>query len=284
VAHSQIAIFARLAKAGDAPERVIFGQASKLSRTMHAISYSERRDEFYVTNPFAAAVLTFRGGASGQESPIRIIQGPHTRLDNPATLVIDEVHDEILVPQKDDILVFPLTGNGDVAPLRILHGGTKNGWTTGSGAIAVDPIHNVIVSAGMLTSDMKTWRSSYEVSLDTLLIFDRLADGDVKPLRIIRGPKTGMHAIRQMQIQPKDGWIVLTQMTAGEIPEPEGTFVGVWSVNDNGDVPPRWKIEGKPSNGMKKPHGIALNFRNKEVVVADMRLNAVLTFYFPEIF
>ena len=35
---------------------------------------------------------------------------------------------------------------------------------------------------------------------------------------------------------------------------------------------------------MKKPHGIALNPNHKEVVVADMRLNAILTFYFPEIF
>jgi len=82
----------------------------------------------------------------------------------------------------------------------------------------------------------------------------------------------------------KGGWIVISQMTAGEIAEPEGTFVGVWSIHDQGDVPPRWKIEGKPGNGMKKPHGIALDPKHKEVVVADMRLNAVLTFYFPEIF
>mgnify|MGYP003395057452 CR=1 FL=1 len=61
-------------------------------------------------------------------------------------------------------------------------------------------------------------------------------------------------------------------------------FVGVWSINDSGDVPPRWKIDGKLSNGMQKPHGIALDPKHKEVVVADMRLNAILTFYFPEIF
>jgi hypothetical protein len=284
VAHAQIAIFARLAKGGDSPQRLLFGQPTKLSRTMHSIRYSEKRDEFYVTNPFAQAILTFRGGANGQEAPIRIIQGPSTRLDNPDTLEIDEVHNEVIVPQKDDILFYPLTATGDTAPLRVIHGGRKNGWTTASGGTAVDPIHNVVVVAGTILSDGNVWHSPYGDSRESLLIFDRLANGDVKPLRVIRGPKTGMHAIRQMQIEPKNGWIVITQMTSGEIPEPEGTYVGVYSINDNGDIPPRWRIDGKPSNGMKKPHGIALDPRNKEVVIADMRMNAILTFYFPEIF
>src|SRR3989442_7829747 len=57
---------------------------------------------------------------------------------------------------------------------------------------------------------------------------------------------------------------------------------GVWRINDNGDFPPRWKIEGKESNIMKKPRGVALDPKHKEVIVSDMRLNAVLTFYFPE--
>ena len=35
---------------------------------------------------------------------------------------------------------------------------------------------------------------------------------------------------------------------------------------------------------MKKPRGVAFDPKHKEVIVSDMRLNAVLTFYFPEIF
>lgn len=285
MAHAQIAIFARMAKGGDSARRLIYGQATKLGRNLHAIRYNESRDEFYVANPFAQAILTFRGGATGQEAPIRIIQGSKTRLEMPDTLEIDPVHNEIIVPQEDEVLVYPLTANGDVAPIRILHGGRNNGWRSASGGIAVDPVHNLMVVAGTVLGDSNMWHSPYEGdNRESLLIFDRLADGDVKPLRIIRGPHTGMHAIRQMEIQPKGGWIVISQMTSGEIPEPEGTFVGVWSINDSGDVPPRWKIDGIISNGMKKPHGIALDPKHKEVVVADMRLNAILTFYFPEIF
>ena len=289
MAHAQIAIFARLAKGGDAPQRVIFGQATKLNRNMHAIRYGRTRDEIYVTNQFAQAILTFRGGANGQEPPLRIIQGPKTLLNNPGTLEIDEVNNEILVPQptSENVLVFPLTANGDVAPLRILRAGRKNGWTPArpAGGIAVDPVHNVLVIVGTVLTDEKIWQTPHGGNnRESLLIFDRLAQGDAKPLRVIRGPNTGMHTIRQIEIQPKGGWIVISQMTAGEIAEPEGTFIGVWSIHDQGDVPPRWKIEGKPGNGMKKPHGIALDPKHKEVVVADMRLNAILTFYFPEIF
>ena len=59
--------------------------------------------------------------------------------------------------------------------------------------------------------------------------------------------------------------------------------MGIWSINDNGNVAPRWMIGG-PRSGLKKPRGVALDPENKEVIVADMRLNAVLTYYFPEIF
>ncbi len=283
MAHPQIAAFARLAKGGDAPRRRIFGQATKLSRTMHDIRYNEARDEFYVTNPFAQAILTFRGGADGQEAPIRVIQGSKTKLISADTLEIDTIHNEIFVPQGDEVLVFPMMADGNVAPIRVLRGGAKAGWRTGGG-IAVDPIHNLLVTDGTIEVEGQGYRTTFRLGRESILIFDRLADGDVKPLRVIRGPNTGIQAIRQIQVLPKGGWIVIAQITDGGISEPEGTFVGVWSTNDSGDVPPRWKIEGKASNVMKKPRGVALDPKHKEVIVSDMRLNAVLTFYFPEIF
>ncbi|MBI2816683.1 MAG: hypothetical protein HYX72_07070 [Acidobacteria bacterium] len=273
-----------MAKGGDAPQRVIFGQATNLSRTMHDIRYSAKRDEIYVTNPFGQAVLAFRGTASANEAPIRVIQGPKTQLGSEDTLEIDDIHDEILIPTEDRILVYPIDANGDIAPLRVIKP-ENNYWRTGGG-IAVDPIHNVLVTDGTLPGEetIASGRAARANRRDSILIFDRTANGEVKPLRVIRGPRTGIKAIRQMQIYPKNGYIVIAQITDGAIAEPEGTFVGVWSINDSGDVPPRWKIEGKPGNGMKKPRGVALNPKHKELIVSDMRLNSVLTYYFPEMF
>jgi hypothetical protein len=284
VAHPQIAIFARMAKGTDMPQRLIYGQASKLSRTMHGIRYNAVRDEFYVGNPFAQAILAFRGAADGQEAPVRVIQGSHTQLSSPDSVEVDPVHGEVMTAQTDRVLIYPVAANGDVAPLRSFRSPQKNGWRA-AGGIAVDPIHNVIVLAGTVLGDAKNGYSSpYGDSREALLIFDRTAEGEVQPIRVIRGQQTGMHAVRQIEIQPKGGWIVISQMTAGELPEPPGTYIGVYSVNDSGNIPPRWKIDGKPAHIMKKPHGIALDPNHKEVIAADMRLNALLTFYFPEIF
>jgi len=294
VAHPQIAVFARLAKGGDAPNRVIFGQATKLSRTMHDIRYNEVRDEIYVANPFAQAILTFKGDAKGAEAPIRIIQGPKTLLGSEDTLEVDAVHGEILVPQGDGVLVFPVAASGDVAPMRHLQRPTPNpGWSIGGG-IAVDPIHNLIATDGTLSGDLAKQyppinmapggRDAYRGGRDTILIFDRTANGETMPLRVIRGQKTGIYANRQLALYPKGGWIIVSQITDGGIAIPEDTFVGVWSVFDQGDVPPRWRIDGKASNIMLKPRGVTYNEKHKEIIVSDMRLNSVLTFSLPEMF
>ena len=272
MAHPQIAAFARLADKGDAPSRVIAGQKTKLSRTMHDIRYDSVHDEIFVSNPFAQAILTFRGGANGEEAPIRIIQGPHTELQTPDVLEIDTVHNEIYVPDTGAIHVYKRDANGDTAPLRVL----RSSSGLGEGGIAVDPIHNVLVNAAMINVNGKRQAA--------LLLFNRTDEGDAKPKGIISGPKTGLIGTRQLAVYPQGGWIVVSQITSGDDPEPPGTFVGVWSINDSGDVPPRWKIEGKPGNVMKKPRGVVVDPKHKELIVSDMRLNAVLTYYFPEMF
>ena len=250
---------------------------------MHDIRYSHKRDEMYVANPFAQAILTFSGDSGGNKPPIRIIQGPKTQLGGIDTLEIDDLHDELLVPDGNDIVVFPIAGNGDVAPLRTLEGGDQVGWESGSG-IAVDNVHNFLATDGTITGE-DDYKNPYPNGRDSIFIFDRTAHGSsVKPLRTIRGEKTGIMGIRQMQIWPKGGWIIISQITDGGIAIPEDTFVGVWSVYDNGNVPPRWRIDGKASNIMLKPRGVTLNPNHKELIVSDMRLNSVLTFAFPEIF
>src|SRR5207244_11557700 len=117
-------------------------QASKLSRTMHAIRYNAVRDEFYVGNPFAQAVLTFRGAASGPEWPIRIIQGPKTTLNTPDTLEVDPIHEELFVPEDDRVLVFPVGANGDTVPPREFRSPAKGGWKA-AGGIEVHRIQNL---------------------------------------------------------------------------------------------------------------------------------------------
>ena len=78
--HPQVAAFAREAKQNAIPTRKIEGQLSRLGRTVHDMMFDAIHDELVVPSPFAQAVLTFRGGADGEEPPIRIIQGPRTQI------------------------------------------------------------------------------------------------------------------------------------------------------------------------------------------------------------
>ncbi len=240
---------------------------------MHDIRVDEIHDEIFVTNPFAQAILTFRGDADGEEAPIRIIQGPKTQLKSPDRLDVDPVHNEIFVPNnRDAILVFRRDAQGDVAPIRVIRG--PDTQLTGVRAVAVDAVNNLIIAG----TDRRTAGTQ-----SGLVIFNRTDDGNVKPLRMIIGPSTGIIRITQMQVYSPGGWIVASQPGPVDQQSPEGSFIGVWSIYDDGDVPPKWVIGG-PRSTLRKPRGVALDPENRELIVADMRLNAVLTYYFPELF
>jgi len=281
VAHPQVAAFARLANGGEPPRRVIEGQTTRLGRTTHDIRYDALHDEILVGNAYAQALLTFRGAATGDEAPLRIIQGSHTRMRHTERAEVDPMHDEIFVPEDEEILVFPRLGQGDVAPIRVIEG--PDTLLKMPRALAVDPVHNLIViSVNDLprTPDTKGRKAG-------LLIFNRTDNGNVKPRAVIAGPKTGIADIQggtfsyinMVQTYAPRGWIVLTHSSD----KSEDNFVGVWSVFDNGDIPPRWKIGG-PNSKLKRLRGVALIPKQKEVIVEDTYLNAVLTYSFPEIF
>ena len=239
---------------------------------MHDIRYDEVHDEFVVGNPFAEAILTFRGTATGQESPIRIIQGPKTQ-GGATRLDVDPLHNEIFVPSGNRIRVFPREANGDVAPIRIIEG--PDTQLANASSLSVDPINNILVVG---------FNKGNNDPDGALLIFNRTDNGNVKPRAVIRGPKSGIIRINQMAVYPPKRLIVATMPGEGDLMEPPNAFLGVWTYDDNGDVPPKWKIPVGPKTTLGKPFGVTLNPENKEVIISDMRRNAVLTFSVPEIF
>ena len=124
-----------------------------------------------------------------------------------------------------------------------------------------------------------------------MLIFDRTASGNAKPKAVIRGEKSGVAAISTIQVYPEKGWVIggcdRAPGMAGSSPA-----ICAWSVKDNGDAAPRWKIPVQQLTGYS-PSGIALDPTNKAVIMscAGQRLrppngimNAVITFSWPEIF
>jgi len=249
-----------------------------LGRSMHGVSYDEIHDEIVVPQAFAQSILTFRGGASGEEAPIRVIQGSRTQLKSPDKVAVDPVHNEIFVAGDEAVLVFSREANGNVAPIRILQGPDTQ---LGASEVAVDPVHNLLVVAGSARGGAEGRRE--EDGGSAVRIFNRTDQGNVRPQAVIRGPKTGLTGTSRIAVYPPTGKIIVNVSAGYGVLASDECFVGIWNIQDNGDVPPQWTIGG-PRGILQQPRGVTLDPKNRSLIVSDKRLNAVLTFYFPEIF
>jgi hypothetical protein len=292
-------VFARAANGNVAPKRVIEGQATNLSRTMHGIAYDNLHDEIVIPVALGGAVLVFKADASGEVPPLRIIQGTRTRLVRPHTVAVDPVNNEILTadPSSRAIFVFDRMANGNVSPKRVISG-EKTGLLDIVG-LDVDPIRNVIVASSRKGNGDKVG----------IFVFDRLANGDVAPKQFIGGPNSKLAHFRQVAIDPGTGNIFLAQqntrmkqMEAYVLDKPrEGFkakeddddddsdagrldqlgFIAVYAPDDDGDIPPRAIIKG-PGIRLAGAAGVALNPKKKEIITVGG--NGFQTFLLPEFF
>ena len=210
-----------------------------------------------VGSPFGQAVLVFRGGAFGEEPPIRIIQGPRTQIVSATNgvdrLAIDPVNNEILVGSRlHKILVFAREANGDAEPIRVLGGPNSEIGT--NPPMRVDPVNNLLLVSGQ----------------GGILVFDRTATGNVKPRAVLGGAgPTGGSA----QFEIYNGMIIA----------PRTDNIYAWSLRNTGDTRPLWKISA-PLGPRANQLGIVLDPAHKEVLVATGEGNQVRTFSVPEIF
>lgn len=221
IAQPQMVAFSMGAKSGQKPDRILAGEQTRQGRGMHDMRYDPIHDEIVIANPTAQAVLTFRGGASGQEPPLRIIQGPRTGIIKSDYVELDPVHDEIYVPEGGKILVFPRTSSGNVAPIRVLQGPDTGLRGPLGGFLAVDPVNNLLVVPNR----------------NRILIFDRTASGNTKPKRVIESAQ--LRGIQHLRVYPPKALIVtvLGGKRAG-VGQDDMTAIAVWSIQDNGNVPP----------------------------------------------
>jgi DNA-binding beta-propeller fold protein YncE len=271
VAQPRISMFAAAADKNAVPKRIIEGQKTLLNRTVHAVAYDDIHDEIVVQSNIGQAVVTYRGGANGEEAPIRIIQGPKTLLRDPQTIFIDPVHNEIYalnMGTDDTVLVFDRMANGDVAPKRVLKSAAAAG-----GVGAVDPVSNLLFLTGRI---------------EGIQVYDRLASGTTPPLRTLAGgPISGVRRPGRIVVHPPTHTVAVTS-SAGQGTRDEQTmnltptaYVAVWDQDDKGDVAPRWTIA---KGYLYMPRGLTLDPKNKTVIVSDKYMNSVMTFSLPEMF
>ena len=256
---------------------MIQGAKTLQARTSHYIAIDSVRDELIVPNPFAQAILFFRGDARGDQAPLRVLQGPKTMMNAPDNVAVDALHSEIYVAQfpTDSVLVFRSDVGGDVAPIRILHGPkTKLDRPI---RVEVDPVNNVLAV---------TTNSS-------IVMFNRTDSGDAAPRWVLSGPKTGLgtrSGTRDVKLFP-EGKKILAVGRLGEERSAAGSggeeigggerFLGVWKYGDNGDVAPWAVLHATPTTRLEGSH-VALNPAAREVVTGGT--GVVRVYHIPELF
>jgi hypothetical protein len=246
---------------------MIQGQATKLGRSIHNIRYDPVHDEIIAATPVAQAILVFRGGADGEEAPLRIIQGPKTQLWDPDFVGVSGRNNEIYVTSGERVLVFNQQANGDVAPIRIIEGpDTMLGRMRGAPQVAEDP-DLMVVASGPIPGQPEKGNGS-------MLIFKRTDNGNVKPQRVI----TSASVSGEFVVSPK-GWILISGGGGGD------GGVRIFSALDNGNAPPRW-IFGGPRSNLTGGGDLGLNPAAKELIVLRGQNHShILAGYpLPEIF
>ena len=259
---------------------MIQGAKTLQARTSHYIAVDAVHDELAVPNPFAQAILFFRGGANGNEAPIRIIQGPKTLLNATDNVAVDPVHREVFTASfpTDSILVFRGDASGDVEPIRILHG--PNTKLDRPIRVEVDPINNILAVVGD----------------HAILVFNRTDSGDAAPKWIISGPKTGVgtrFGTRDVKLFPQGRKIIAGAALRGagrsaDRNEEDGEgrrggqrFIGVWKYGDNGDIAP-WAILNATPVTKIPGSRLAVNPDGADLMVGGN--GQVSVYHLPEIF
>jgi hypothetical protein len=166
-------------------------------------------------------ISAFAGTANGNAAPTRQIKGQATlQARTNHEMAVDSVHDEIVAPNPfaQAILFFRGGASGNEAPIRIIQGPkTLLDYTDD---VTVDMVHNEVITAQERTN--------------AILVFRREPGGNVAPIRILHGPKTKLDSPQRVSVDPVNNLLAVTS--------PERVLV--FDRTANGDVAPKWDIEG----------------------------------------
>ncbi|HET6267578.1 MAG TPA: hypothetical protein VFG11_07660, partial [Acidobacteriota bacterium] len=175
-----------------------------------------KNDEIVVGDPGGKSVLVFRRTASGDVAPLRILQGPKTKLDSPYGIAVDPVHNLLIVgshsyvTNTSSILIFNRTDQGNVAPRAII-AGAKTGIIRVQ-QVDVDPDRGRIFVA--VKNSLYQYRvksespSPWDINKPGFIgVWDITDSGDVPPKAVIRGAATGLIWPAGVALNPASGEI-----------------------------------------------------------------------------
>ena len=274
-----------------APVRMIFDPYP----SFNGIALDRENDLVLLSDTNRKSLLLYRASAAAAPDiatpaePLRRVMGPDTGIGFIAGVALDPERREMMTVNndvEDRMVVFDYDAHGNVKPKRTLYV-PHQAW----GMAISRELDQIVFS--VQTPNMLVW-------------YRREAKGLEPPVRVVRGPRTGMadpHGVaiddrhHEVFVANHGNWRpaeLITSYTAydtaeAQRPKPEaeasgeggGRFrfgsVTVYSSQAAGDVPPQRTIAG-PLTQLDWPMGIALDPERDELIVASNGNDAVLVF------
>ena len=253
-------VFSRSAKGNVRPDRQLH-----TPHGTYGIAVDEDAQELFVTVQHENAVVVYRKLASGEEKPLRRLEGDRVRLADPHGIAIDTKQKWMFVSNQGSmknrrvagsgtfvppsINVYPLDAKGDTAPVRVIKGpGTGLNWPS---HLYVDSEHGELFVANDAG--------------DSILVFRESDDGDAAPVRVLKGPKT--------QIKNPTGVFIDTVHDELVIANMGNHRATVFPRAASGDVAPSRVIRSGPENmpalQIGNPGSVAYDTKRNEIIVPN---------------
>lgn len=203
------------------------------------ITVDEAAQEVFLTVQHDSAIVVYRKGASGEDPPLRLLQGNRTRLADPHGIALDGKRGLLFV-----------TNHGSVHESR------------------VDSADYLSAQEKEERAKLKNWPLDRDFAVPgsgrtlppAITVYAKDATGDVAPVRVIEGPRTGLNWPTGIAVDAERGDVYVTNDTTDAIL--------VFDAEASGNVAPKRTLKG-PKTGLKNPTGLALDLKNNELWVAN---------------
>jgi hypothetical protein len=233
----------------------------------------------YVLGLLQDKLLMFGANANGNVSPLATIAGGETKLNGPHALAFDAQRNLYVLNEgfMGSINIYAPNVAGNARPIRAIEG-FNTGLRDGPEYLAVDRAGNIYVSESLARDGNGPAKTVYS---DEVLVFAAGANGDVKPVRTIKGPATRLDGARGIAVDTAGNLYVAN---CGVYVDDRNTDmrVAVYALGANGNVTPIRTIEG-PRTGLNRPFFVALDLAGN-LHVANLRgyqKGVTITVYAP---
>lgn len=233
---------------GDVPPDRVFSPAATGT---WGVAMDLFNDEVAVTIQHENKVAVYRRLASGDEKPLRIIQGPDTGLSDPHGIAIDPQNSEIFVANHDSY--------------HEVQAGEEN-----PNAITAQIARGTVTAEALRSTTRVELRPSKGKFVEpSITVYPATAENNVAPRRIIRGPKTELSLPMKIFVDTVHNELFVAN---------SGTSaVLVFSRTAEGDVAPIRKLQG-PDTGLKKPVGLFVDIKNDELWATNPELHTATVY------